>query len=195
MSGSSKWVPRSALAAEEGAQRLMKVTSPGVDSEARWIKKAGKARFGYKKHYVCHPEGLRMGVHTTADVNEISNLEEVLDSADLPDNTHVYGDKGYRSKKNEELVQGRKLKSRVLHKATKSRALTGREKLRNKLIGKTRFKVERTFGSIKRFQSGYARYKGVAKMHAQNIMEAIAYNIPLTWDSCVQFTKNREIRL
>lgn len=167
------------LVAEEGAQRLMKVTSPGVDSEARWVKKAGKARYGYKKHYVCDPEGLVMGVHTTAaNVNEISNLEEVLDSADLPENIPVYGDKGYRSKKNEELLQGRKLKSRVLHKATKSHALTDREKLRNKLIGKTRFKVERTFGSIKRwFQSGYARYKGVAKMHAQSIMEAIAYNL------------------
>lgn len=167
------------LAIEEETQQLMKVTSPGVDGEARWIKKAGKVRYGYKKHYVCDPEGLVMGVHTTAaNVNEISNLEEVLKSADLPVNVPVYGDKGYRSKKNEELLKGQKLKSRILHKATKSRALTDREKLRNKLIGKTRFKVERTFGSIKRwFQSGYARYKGISKMHTQNIMEAMAYNL------------------
>lgn len=42
----------------------------------------------------------------------------------------------------------------------------------------TRFKVERTFGSIKRwFQSGCARYKGISKMHTQNIMEAMVYNL------------------
>ncbi|WP_416377817.1 hypothetical protein [Algoriphagus sp. D3-2-R+10] len=33
-------------------QMLVKKQHPGVDSEARWIKKAGKTRYGYKKHHV-----------------------------------------------------------------------------------------------------------------------------------------------
>ena len=164
---------------EQQAHVLIKKQHPGVDSEIRWIKKAGKTRYGYKKHYVTDTEGLVLGVLTTpANVNEIANLEEVLATADLPENIHVYGDKGYRSAKNEELLKSKNLKSRILHKAKKGQALTEREKLRNRLIGKTRFKVERTFGGINRwFNSTCARYRGILKMHIQNVMEAIAYNL------------------
>ena len=63
-------------------------------------------------------------------------------------------------------------------KATRNKKL-GKWALRfNKIIGKTRFKVERTFGGIKRwFQGGVARYRGIKKMHTQNLMEAICYNL------------------
>jgi len=73
-----------------------------------------------------------------------------LATADLPYNIAVYGDKGHRSEKNEEILKNRKLKSRILHKAKKGQPLTARELLRNKLIGKTRFKIGRTFWGIKR---------------------------------------------
>lgn len=167
------------LEKEEQVQVLIKKEQPGVDTQARWIKKAGKTRYGYKKHHVTDTEGLVIGLLTTpANVNEITNLEDVLATADLPENTFVYGDKGYRSVKNEDVLKGRKLKSRILHKAKKGQCLTAREIWRNKLIGKTRFKVERTFGGIKRwFNSTCARYKGILKMHTQNLMEAIAYNL------------------
>lgn len=164
---------------EEQMQVLIKREQPGVDTQARWIKKAGKARYGYKKHHVTDTEGLVIGLLTTpANVNEIANLDEVLATADLPDGIFVYGDKGYRSQNNQEILERRNLKSRILHKAKKGRPLTAREMLRNKLIGRTRFKVERTFGGIKRwFGSTCARYKGILKMHTQNLMEAIAYNL------------------
>lgn len=123
---------------ENQTQALIKKEQPGVDTQARWIKKAGKVRYGYKKHHVTDTEGLVLGVLTTpANINEITNLEAVFDAADLPKHTHIYADKGYRSAKNEELLALKKLKSRVLHKAKKGQALTEREKLRNKLIGKT----------------------------------------------------------
>lgn len=71
-----------------------------VDKEASWLKKAGKYHFGYKKHYVTYEEGLVLGVVTTkASVNEISNLEEVLTAADLPEGIPLKADKGYQSKK------------------------------------------------------------------------------------------------
>ena len=164
---------------EEQMQVLIKKEQPGVDTQARWIKKAGKTRYGYKKHHVTDTEGLVIGLLTTpANVNEIANLEEVLATADLPDGIFVYGDKGYRSQNNEEILKGRNLKSRILHKAKKGQPLTAREMFRNRLIGRTRFKVERTFGGIKRwFGSTCARYKGILKMHTQNLMEAIAYNL------------------
>lgn len=150
-----------------------------VDTEAAWLKKGGKYRYGYKKHFVTDTEGLVLGVVTTkASTNEISNLEEVLDAADLPEGIPMKGDKGYQSEKNAELIKKKKLKNHILKKAKKNKPLTQWEKLFNKLIGKVRFKVERTFGGIVRwFSGGTARYRGLAKMHTQNLMEAIGYNL------------------
>lgn len=150
-----------------------------VDKEAAWLKKGDKYRYGYKKHYVTDEEGLVLGVVTTkASVNEISNLEQVLDEAELPENIPLKADKGYQSEKNEQLLKQRKLKNHILKKAKKNKSLTDWEKKFNKLVGKVRFRVERTFGGIKRwFNGGTARYRGIAKMHTQNLMEAICYNL------------------
>ena len=150
-----------------------------VDTQASWLKKRGKYHYGYKKHHVTDNEGLILGVVTTkASTNEISNLEEVLKSADLPKGIALKADKGYQSDKNAELLKSMQLKNHILKKAKKNKPLTDREKSFNKAVGKTRFKVERSFGSIKRwFNGGVARYRGIAKMHTQNLMEAICYNL------------------
>ena len=38
--------------------------------------------------------------------------------------------------------------------------------------------LECTFGGIKRwFSGGIARYRGIKKMHSQNLMEAMCYNL------------------
>lgn len=158
---------------------VIKEYSDSVDKDASWLKKRGKYHFGYKKHYVTDNEGLVLGVLTTkASTNEIANLEEVLDTADLPANIPLKADKGYQSKKNEGLLKKRRLKNHILKKAVKNKPLTKWESRFNKLVGKTRFKVERTFGGIKRwFNGGVARYRGIKKMHTQNLMEAMCYNL------------------
>lgn len=164
---------------EEEDVEVTKDYADSVDKDASWIKKGGKYRFGYKKHHVTDPEGLVLGVLTTkASTNEIANLEDVLDTADLPENISLKADKGYKSEKNDAILKKRKLKNHILKKAKKNKPLTKWEKRFNKLVGKTRFKVERTFGGIKRwFNGGTARYKGIKKMHTQNLLEAICYNL------------------
>ena len=87
-------------------------------------------------------------------------------------------DKGYDSLENRDTLSRMKLKSRIMHKAQKNRRLTERETAVNKAISKVRYAVERTYGSMRRwFGAGVARYVGLAKTHAQHIMEAIAYNL------------------
>lgn len=159
--------------------KTTKEYAPSVDKDGTWLKKRGKFHFGYKKHHVTDEEGLVPGVlTTTASTNEISNLEEVLDTADLPEGIPLKADKGYQSKKNEDILKSKRLKNHILKKAKRNNPLTKWEKRFNKLIGKTRFKAERTFGGIKRwFSGGIARYRGIQKMHTQNLMEAICYNL------------------
>ncbi|WP_241427199.1 transposase [Tenacibaculum finnmarkense] len=59
-----------------------------------------------------------------------------------------------------------------------NKRLTRWENKFNKLIEKTRFKVEHTFGDIKRWlNGGETRYIGMKKMHTQNLMEVLCYNL------------------
>lgn len=163
----------------EPGPEVGKEVAASVDTQGAWVKKAGKLRYGYKKHHLTDDEGIIIGVLTTpANINEISNLEDVLDTAVLPKGIPIKADKGYQSKKNAEILNKRELKNHIMKKAKKNSPLTGWEKKFNKLIGKSRFKVERSFGSIKRwFGGGVARYRGLEKMHTQNLMEAICYNL------------------
>jgi IS5 family transposase len=164
---------------DEQEVEVKKEYAASVDKDGSWLKKRGRYHFGFKKHHVTDQEGLVLGVLTTkASTNEIANLEQVLDTADLPEGIPLKGDKGYQSTKNEEILRKRKLKNHILKKAKKNKPLTHWELKFNKLIGKTRFKVERTFGGIKRwFSGGIARYRGISKMHTQNLMEAVCYNL------------------
>ena len=161
--------------------KIEKEYADSVDKEGTWLKKRGKYHFGFKKHHVTDNQGLVLGVlTTTASRNEIANLEEVLDTVNvaLPKDIPLKADKGYQSKKNTEILKKRNLKNHILKKAVKNKPLTKWETRFNKLIGKTRFKVERTFGGIKLwFKGGTARYRGMKKMHTQNLMEAICYNL------------------
>ena len=169
---------------EDRSEQEVEVTkdyAKSVDKDGTWLKKRGTYHFGYKKHHVTDEEGLVLGVlTTTASRNEIANLEDVLDTVtvELPKDIPLKADKGYQSKKNAKLLKQRNLKNHILKKAVKNKPLTKWEKRFNKLIGKTRFKVERTFGGINRwFSGGIARYRGMQKMHTQNLMEAICYNL------------------
>lgn len=172
-------IPQDREEEKESSQEIIKSYPRSVDKDASWLKKGKKLHYGYKKHFVTDTEGLVLGVLTTkASVNEISNLEAVLDTVNLPENIPLKADKGYQSNKNRAILKKRKLKNHILKKAVKTKPLTNWEKKFNKLVGKVRFKVERTFGSIKRwFHSQTARYKGIEKMHTQNLMEAMAYNL------------------
>ena len=65
-----------------------------------------------------------------------------------------------------------------MFKAVRNKALNNHQQKFNKIVSQKRYKIERTFGSIKIwFKTGVARYVGKAKTHTQHIMEAIAYNL------------------
>lgn len=158
---------------------LKEAVKSNVDGDARWVKKMGKLHFGYKRHTVTDENGLVLAEETTAaNESDIKHLETPLKKADLPQGTPVYADKGYDSAENKKVIGKMKLKSRIMHKGTKARKITAREQRVNVAISKIRYRIERTFGSIHRwFLGGVARYVGLAKTHAQHIMEAMAYNL------------------
>lgn len=67
-----------------GSTELQEKIQPGVDTQARWIKKAGKLRYGYKKHVGTDSGGHVLGVVTTAaNESDITHLEMFLMQAKL----------------------------------------------------------------------------------------------------------------
>lgn len=164
---------------EQTGTKLVQIIKPNVDQEAAWIKKAGKLHYGYKQHTVSNQEGFVLGIHTTAaNESDIKNLESALNTVKLKPRTPVYADKGYASQENDNVLIAKKLKNRILYKAVKNKPLTELEKQINKRISQTRYKIERTFGSISRwFKVSGARYVGKTKTHSQHLLQAICYNL------------------
>lgn len=165
---------------EAQGQSLKKLESQGVDSEGRWLKKAGAYVFGFKQQTAVDANGLVVGLHTVPanehDSKGLTPLLEKLDDAYL--HNGVYADKGYKTSANDDLLKNKKIKNRVMHKAYRNKPLTHYQQLFNSLVSKKRWVVERTFGSIKKWFGGtQTRYLGIDKTHTQHILQAIAYNL------------------
>ena len=120
-----------------------------------------------------------LGLTTTAaNESDTKNMIPLLKPMRLKKGRRVKADKGYASKNNREFLKTNKLKSGIQYKAVRGAALTEREKQFNKMVSKTRYAIERTFGNIKKwFNRSVAKYKGIKKMHYQHLLEAIAYNL------------------
>lgn len=192
------------LKKEDLKHKLIKKESPGVDSEGRWLSKGGKHRYGFKKQFGVDENGIILGVHTTtANEHDSKGLEPLLDNIiddnyknqDFKDKKNkkidILTDKGYYSPDNYKYLKDNNLKNRISKKAFKNRPLSIWDKKFNQLIGRKRYVVERTFGSIKCwFRGGVARYKGLAKVHFQNVLEGVCYNLKRSIGLIVLYSQN-----
>lgn len=152
---------------------------PSVDKDASWVKKAGKTRYGFKKHIITDDEGLVIGVKTTkASTHDSQVFAELVSNANLPIACEVQADKAYKSKRHDDYLNKHRLKNGTQYRATRGKPLTKAQTKHNKQVAKTRYMVERTFGSMVRwFGAGAARYIGIDKTHTQHVLESIAYNL------------------
>lgn len=164
---------------EQAYHTIKEIEQPGADSQARWVKKGGKSKYGYKKQIATDSSGMVLGVYTTpANEHDSKGLQPLMKKLTKTERKEVYGDKGYKSKANDEMLKKMGSKSRIMHKGYRNKPLTKWQKRYNKAISKTRWVVERTFGSMVRwFGAGKTRLKGIDKVHAQHVLEAIAHNL------------------
>jgi transposase len=101
---------------------------------------------------------------TAANVNEVTRLADILDAVPpvggkagrprrRPDKLH--GDKGYRSRKNQQLLRARGILSRIARPKIESRERLGRH----------RWVVERTFAWLNQMKRLVIRYERRADIH------------------------------
>lgn len=150
------------------------------DGDANWTR-AGKHRrpfFGYKLHIgVDQGSGLiRSRAVTPAKVYE----SQVADALIVGDEAAVYADKAYEKRVRREALKARGVKDRIQHRRTRSQPkLPHWQTVRNKLIGKVRTAVERTFSELKCGPYGFTRmrYRGLKRCRLHVDLAVIAYNL------------------
>lgn len=149
------------------------------DLDANWTRR-GSARslfFGYKAHVgVDQGSGLvRSRILTPAKVYE----SQVADNLVLGDEKAVYADKAYEKKARRQALRARGVKDRIQHRRNKhQKALTRWQTVRNKLIGRVRSAVERTFSQLKgRYGLERMRYRGLTANAFHLDLVLIAFNL------------------
>lgn len=167
---------------DQNPPKLKEVKKKGVDEEANWTRKGGKLSYGYKKHYMCDAKTSFVLSVCTSAANEHDSIymQDCIEKAKILPGSRVYADKGYCGSPNSEKLAAKRLKDGIQRKNVRGKKLNEREKHRNKLISKIRYKVERIFGGIKKwFKAGICRYIGKEKTHGQHVLEALCYNIKI----------------
>lgn len=148
-----------------------------ADKDAKWLKKGNKYHFGYQGFARCDPEGFIDKTHVTpANLPETKELETMVDG--LERGVRVQGDKGFFSAANKQMLSARNLKNGLMYRAFRNRPLSRRKVQFNKLISKTRWRIEQCFGTLKRrFCFQRSCYFGTDKVDAQFKTKAMCLNL------------------
>ena len=148
------------------------------DTDARWVKKNGVSRFGYKNHVgvdVKHKLIRKYDV-TDAAVHDSNVFESLLDE----DNTSrdVYADSAYRSNETIEKLTADKWRPRIQRKGVRGKKLTSWEAKGNRTRSKTRSRIEHVFGVMAmRAGSLIIRTIGAVRARAKIGLRNLAFNL------------------
>ena len=139
-------------------------------------KKGNEYRFDFKHHVLTDINGVVLSVVTTsANVSDTTMFKPLLDTVSLPPATPVLCDKGYSSASNSDYLCAHHLTDGIMHKKPKGKELSPKLESCNRAISAGRYVIERTFGSIHSWmKGGRARYRGLAKVHTQGVLEFMA---------------------
>lgn len=165
--------PRKVLAKDEGDYSQ----EYSADGDATWLKKGNKYHFGYQGFARCDTEGFIDKTHVTpANLAETKELETMVEGLDK--GVRVQTDKGFFSASNKKMLKSRRLKNGLMYRAFRSRPLGQRQIQFNKLISKTRWRIEQCFGTLKRrFSFQRSCYFGTDKVNAQFKTKAMCLNL------------------
>ena len=98
-------------------------TTPSKDKDARWTKKNGLYKLGYKQHTRTDAEGYIEKLHITpANTHECKHLSPLQEG--IAEGTTIYADKGYDSKKNRQHLEERRLQDGIMRKAHRKHPLS-----------------------------------------------------------------------
>ncbi|PXA95806.1 hypothetical protein DMC47_18965 [Nostoc sp. 3335mG] len=144
-----------------GSSMAMTMCGSGTRSMWRWIRDQGSGI-------------VRRAIVTPANVPEVNHGHDLV----LGDERAVYADKGYVGPRLRQRLADLGIRNRVQEKAQRFHPLTARQRLRNRLIGHVRGRVEGVFGTLKRsYGLARMRYMGLARNTTGTLLTLIAWNL------------------
>jgi transposase, IS5 family len=149
------------------------------DPDANWTRTGRERRlfFGYKAHLaIDQGSGLIRARRLTGAKTYESEVADALVSGD---ERAIYADKAYEKRARRAGLKARGIKDRIQHRRTRTQAaLPHWQSVRNKLIGRVRQAIERTFSQLKgRYRLTRMRYAGIQANAFHLDLLAIAYNL------------------
>lgn len=179
-SGTVSIVDASVIEAKQCRPNKSKDGTSTQDKEAGWNVKAGsdgkrKSTYGFKAHMSVDEDGfIKHTDFTPGNVHDSNCFIELLDG----DESSVYADSAYRSKKHDDWLLRRKIDNRLTKRAYRNRPLTKNDKIHNRLHSGVRSVVERVFGVLKQhYGMGKARYLGVSRNNVRFNLMCMAHNM------------------
>lgn len=148
------------------------------DTDARWVKKNGVSRFGYKNHVsvdVKHKFIRKFDV-TDAATHDSNRFESLLDEKNT--SRDVYADSAYRSKETIDGLTADKWRPRIQRKGVRGKKLSSWELQGNRTRSKTRSRVEHVFG-VMAMRAGtlVVRTVGAVRAKAKIGLRNMAFNL------------------
>jgi len=131
------------------------------DPEMRQVKKGNEWYFGMKAHIGTDKSGFVHSLKcTSANEHDGKHINDLLHGEE----SEVYGDSAYYSKKRREEFEEQGIKFKVKKQARRDHPLSKREINRNRKISRVRAFVEHPFGVVK-YTWGHSkvRYRGIKK--------------------------------
>ena len=149
-----------------------------IDTDARWAKKGDDTYFGFKNHAKCDSQSkiivdFRV---TDASVHDSRKFVELIG----PKDNDVSVDCAYSSDelRKEILAKYPNIKLHVCARASRNTPLTDDDKAQNRVIARTRARIEHIFGYMSRFMNGItSRVHGTERVTRDVAAKNLAYNL------------------
>lgn len=148
------------------------------DTDARWVKKAGKNFFGYKNHVAVDVKHklIRGFAVTTAAEHDSNVFEDLLDKKNT--SRDVWADSAYQSEEKRNYLAQNGYRGHIQRKGCRNRKLTDWERRGNRTRSRIRSRVEHVFG-VQAQKAGnlILRTIGIARARLKIGLRNLAYNL------------------
>ncbi len=150
--------------------------------EAGYYKQGNKpAQHGAKMYIATTAQGfVRAVAAKPASETECKHYPELLDKAKPRRPTKVFIDKVADSTAMGEELDERGLRDGIMSRKPRNAEFSAAGRARNKKLSRIRSRIEKVFGTMKRtYGFRRTRYRGLAKVHGEAVLKAMAYNLAL----------------
>jgi IS5 family transposase len=148
------------------------------DTDASWLKKDGEDFYGFKNHVVIDSETKLIEDFqvTPAHVPDREIGEEIIET--MEEGVILYADRGYPSKDMSDRMKDQGIEDAVMRKGARNKPISHENKERNKIISKTRCRIEHIFGFMKRHKKKFDILSiGLERATGVITLKNIVYNL------------------